>query len=369
MSAPIRILHVLGGLNRGGAETLVMNIYRKIDKNQFQFDFVVHNTTHDVYEDEILQMGGRIFRCPKYSGFNHNVYKKWWNKFFCEHEEYKIIHGHVRSTASIYLKIARKFGRFAIAHSHSTKAGKGFAGFVKSIFQSRIRYNADFFMGCSKEANRWLFGKKVANDQKRCLILKNGIDVEKFKFNTVVRERVRNELGIKDDLVIGTVGRIDTPKNPLFLVDIFYELHLKNKKIKLLWVGDGPLKKNVVEYAKDKGIIKDILFVGSVPNVYDYLDAMDAFIFPSLWEGLGMSLIEAQANGITCFISSAIPQEAILCKNVYVVENLESSQAWADAITNNSLQRNVENNLVIKKSGFDIDGVVKVLTDVYNSAM
>ena len=369
MSAPIRILHVLGGLNRGGAETLVMNIYRKIDKNQFQFDFVVHNATHDVYEDEILQMGGRIFRCPKYSGFNHNAYKKWWNEFFCKHEEYKIIHGHVRSTASIYLKIARKFGRFAIAHSHSTKAGKGFAGFVKSIFQSRIRYNADFFMGGSKEANRWLFGKKVANDQKRCLILKNGIDVEKFKFNTVARERVRNKLGIKDDLVIGTVGRIDTPKNPLFLVDIFYELHLKNKKIKLLWVGDGPLKKNVVEYAKDKGIIKDILFVGSVPNVYDYLDAMDAFVFPSLWEGLGMSLIEAQANGITCFISSAIPQEAILCKNVYVIENLESPQAWADAITNNSLQRNVENNLVIKKSGFDIDGVVKVLTDVYNRAM
>ena len=161
----IRILHVLGSLNMGGAETLIMNLYRNIDRDKIQFDFVVHTNKIGLYEDEIKELGGKIYRIQRYKGINHFSYKKEWNNFFEEHKEYKIIHGHMRSTASIYLKIAKKYGRITIAHSHNTSNGHGFSSLVKKILQYNIRNVSDYFMGCSYEANKRLFGKTCLNTQ------------------------------------------------------------------------------------------------------------------------------------------------------------------------------------------------------------
>ena len=153
-TTPIRVLQVLGGLEAGGAESFVMNLYRAIDKKKVQFDFVKHIEHKGVFEDEITQMGGKIYRCPQYTGKNHFAYCKWWDSFFKEHPEYHMIHGHVRSTASIYLKIAKKHGLVTIAHSHSTSNGSGISAIVKDMLRLPIRHTADYLFACSDKADR-----------------------------------------------------------------------------------------------------------------------------------------------------------------------------------------------------------------------
>ena len=162
MVEPIRILHVLGALNRGGAETMVMNIYRNIDRNRVQFDFIVHTNEKCDYNDEIINLGGKIYSMPRYNGKNHIKYKKAWNNFFKRHIEYKIVHGHMRSTAAIYLSIGKKHGLKTIAHSHSTASrGNKFEKLVKNVLQIPLRYTANYLFACSEEAGKWLFGKKA----------------------------------------------------------------------------------------------------------------------------------------------------------------------------------------------------------------
>ena len=215
MSDPIRIIQVFAQMNRGGAETMIMNLYRMIERSQIQFDFIVHTNEECAYDNEIRSLGGRIYRVPRYNGKNHFEYIKSWNKFFKTHPNYKIIHGHVRSTASIYLKIAKKFGLVTIAHSHSTSSGTGFSSIVKNILQYPIRNIADYLFACSEQSGEWLFGKN-ASKRNNFVILKNSIDVKKFVFNERVRFEKRKELKIDDKFVIGHIGRFIPSKNHKF---------------------------------------------------------------------------------------------------------------------------------------------------------
>lgn len=370
MTVPKRILHVLGCLDRGGAETLVMNIYRKIDREQLQFDFVVHTNQKGAYFDEIQSLGGKVYVCPRYIGKNHFSYKKWWQVFLSEHTEYKIVHGHVRSTASIYLRVAKKQGRYTIAHSHSTSSGNGVSSIIKKIMQFPIRNIADCFLGCSQQANEWLFGKKVANDHNKCSILKNGIDLAKFDFDLQKRNETRARLGLEGKKVIGTVGRIETPKNPLFIIDIFHELVKNNSNCMLLWVGDGSLAGSVVEKAKMLNIDDKVIMVGSKSNVSDYLQAMDVFLFPSLWEGLGMSLIEAQATGLPCLCSDVIPEEANVSDLLFKISLGSGVDFWVssciDMMINKSVNRQSRTQSVTA-AGYDIQQIVKQLRGIYEN--
>lgn len=218
---PIRVLQVLGGLEAGGAESFVMNLYRKIDKRNVQFDFVKHITHKGVFEDEIHQMGGKIYQCPQYTGKNHFAYCKWWDDFFEEHPEYHMIHGHVRSTAAIYLKIAKKHDLVTIAHSHSTSNGSGVSAMVKDLMQLPIRNTADYLFACSDRAGEWLFGKK-ATKMPNYQMIPNGIDLSRFAFDEKKRFQMRKELFIDETaLVLGHVGRMTEPKNHKFLLQLF----------------------------------------------------------------------------------------------------------------------------------------------------
>lgn len=359
---PIRILHVLGGLNRGGAETIVMNLYRELDKSKFQFDFVVHTTQSGDYTEEILKMGGRIYSIPSYKVYNHFIYKKAWKRFLEKHKEYKIIHGHVRSTASIYLNIAKKFGLKTISHSHSISSGKGIKAIIKNILQFRIRYIADYFMGCSKQANVWLFGKKIANSD-RCFVLNNGINVNQFMFDDKIREKYRNKLGIgKDEILIGHVGRFSPEKNHDFILKCFSKIYCINNNYKLILIGDGKEKEKLINKYGKKIFMKNIIFMGTVKNVNDYMQAMDIFILPSKFEGLGMVLIEAQASGLPCIASSNIPQEVDISKKIKFC-NLKND-IWVEAILNTQKRRN---NLEIDtiKELYDIRKITQELEKFY----
>lgn len=327
----IRVLQVLGGLNRGGAETMVMNLYRNIDRNKIQFDFIKHTESKCAYDDEIKELGGRIYSIPKYKVYNHFQYKKAWNNFFKKHPEYKIIHGHVRSTATIYLKIAKKYGLYTIAHSHSTSSGKGIKAIIKSILQFRIRYIADYFMGCSQKANEWLYGKKIANSEK-CIILHNAIDVEKYTYNEEIRNKLRKELNIKEDeMVVGNIGRFSYMKNHKFLIDIFEKL-CKTENCKLLLVGDGELKNDIQNIVKNKHLENKVIFTGVRSDVNEILQAMDIFVMPSIFEGLPVTLIEAQASGVPSLITDTITKEVDITPLIYR-ENLKNEPLiWANKI-------------------------------------
>ena len=328
---PIRVLHNIASLHFGGAQAFLMNVYNNIDREKVQFDFVVTpEEKKDLYE-QVEQMGGRIFVCPKYTGKNHFAYCRWWNDFFAEHPEYHVIHGHVRSTASIYLKIAKKYGLVTIAHSHSTSNGSGISAIVKNIMQLPIRHTADYLFACSDKAGKWLYGEK-ATKQPNYRMIPNGVDLKRFAFHEEKRRQMRNQLKITEDtFVVGHIGRITVPKNHQFLVELFAAYHNENPQSRLLLVGDGELFEAVQQQCTQLGIREAVIMVGSKTNTEDYYQAMDLFVFPSLWEGLPVSVVEAQANGLICLLSDVITRDVDLTDQVKYLSLNEKSR-WINEI-------------------------------------
>lgn len=365
MSDALRVLQIVHGMNQGGVENFLINIYRKIDKKKIQFDFIYHTNEKCFFDEEILSLGGKIFRCPDYRIINHSAYVSWWKNFFSEHDKYKIIHSHLDSCANIHLRIAKKFGLKTIAHSHSTNDGKGYKANVKRILKVGFNSCCDYKFACSEAAARWLYGKKLAENGK-CDIILNGIDSEKFKFNEAIRKEQRTELLIENKLAIGHVGRFYPVKNHEFLLKCFSEVLKINKNACLLLIGEGPEKKRIEALAKDMGIYDEVKFLGLKSNVYDYMQSMDVFVLPSLYEGLPVTLIEAQAAGLPCVISDAVTTEAAVTENC-VFKSLKSDcKDWAREIIRLGREtlRTVTTRQIID-SGYDISNTAKKLSTFY----
>lgn len=362
----IRILHVLGGLDRGGAETMVMNLYRAIDRSQIQFDFVVHNSREQAYTKEILSLGGKIYSFPKFTGKNYFRMKKIWKVFFVEHPEYKILHSHVRSYASLYLPIAKKAGLKTIIHSHSTSNGMGLSSAVKRIMQYPLRWLADHFFGCSKEAGEWLFGKKVVNSD-RYHILKNAIDTDQYRFNPEVRKEYREQLGLGDKKTFIHVGRFHPAKNHTFLLNLFAEIQKRNPNTVLLLAGDGELRSAIEKQIADLHIQDSVKLLGSRSDVPKLLQAADCFLFPSVWEGFGMVAVEAQAAGLPVICNTTIPQTVSVSKKCLFVST-DDLNAWkrsAIDLINSSSRNDAHTMSEIVEKGFDIKTSSRLLTEFY----
>ncbi|ACB62077.1 glycosyl transferase group 1 [Exiguobacterium sibiricum 255-15] len=367
MNNKVRVLHVLGSTNLGGAQSFVMNLYRKIDTTKIQFDFVIHTNDACFYDQEILSRGGKIFRCPNYKGNNHFEYLSWWKKFLRDNSEnYEFLHSHIRSTAWIYMMLCRKYKLNTIAHSHSISSGKGFKSFVKNSMQLPIRYISNYQFACSEKAGTWLFGRSIIY-KKTFKIVKNSIELEKYYFDYSKRTLLKEEMDLKGKKIIGHIGRMTTAKNHLKILGVFQEFKKNNSNTILLLIGDGELKEKIVEEANKMNILNDIYFLGAVHNVEDYLQVMDVFLFPSLWEGLGISLIEAQAAGLECVISDSIPEDVILSDLITIVPLKESHSYWAkiiqNKITNTSHRQSDINN--IAEQGYDINQLVSWFEEFY----
>jgi len=359
INKPIRVLQVFGIMNRGGAETMIMNLYRHINRDQIQFDFVVHTNQRGDYDSEIESLGGKIYHCPRYRLYNHFQYCKWWKKFFWNHKEYRIIHSHIRSTASIYFKIAHKFGLKTIAHSHSVSNGKGIGAFVKNCLQISLNELSDYCLACSNESGRWLF------KDKEYLILKNAIDTEKFMYDKSTREVIRSELNLEDSFVIGTVGGIKKVKNPFGIINIFDEVVSRCPSAKLLWVGDGDLRKDVESEISKKRLENKVILTGVKSDVSRFLQAMDVFILPSLWEGLPLVGIEAQTAGLPCIFSDRVSYETAITDQCIFL-SLNNNTQWIDSIISvNAVRKN--NRKEIIDSGYDIFSTTKWLEKFYLS--
>ncbi len=366
----IRILHVVGSMDRGGAETMLMNLYRKMDRETIQFDFVVHGRDKGDFDEEILSLGGKVYHMPRYNGRNHFIYVKRWHQFFLTHPQYSIVHGHIRSTAAIYLKLAKEYGRVAIAHSHSTSSrGNLVERVVKKVMQYPIRHIADYFFACSKEAGIWLFGGKACQG-RNFKVLSNAIDSEKFAFSEETRGKVRKELGIGGDFVVGHVGNFDPVKNHGFLIDIFNCLCKKEAACSLLLVGGGDmaLQRKVAEKARDMELSEKVMFLGKRDDVDVLLNAFDIFLFPSIHEGLPLVVVEAQANGLMCLLSDGISKEVAITENVCFTSLEEAPEAWVGKILpymEGYERRGMQG--VIRKAGYDANAVAKWVARFYLS--
>ena len=360
----IRVLHVLGSLNIGGAETMVMNLYRNVDKNNIQFDFVVHGSSIGKYEDEIKKMGGRIYRLPKYRVYNHLLYKRKWKEFFKTHPEYKIIHAHMRSTASIYLKVAKKMGLKTICHSHSTSNGKGLSAIVKKVLQHNIIKYADYLLGCSYKANEWLYGKGI-NEKENCYVFNNSIDTKKFLFNEEIRKKYRKKYGLTDKYVIGQIGRFISIKNYDYTISLFSEYQKINPNSFLVLIGDGPLYSAIKEKIDNLLLNDKVLILQNIFNVNEIMQALDVFIMPSLYEGLPLTLVEAQAASLPCIVSKNISAGFLINDLINFIDINDDYTKTIDLLEN--VQNNIRKNRFknIKDAGFDIGTSTKWLTKFY----
>lgn len=358
----IRVLHVIGIMNRGGAEAMIMNLYRNIDRDRVQFDFVENSPEKGVYEDEIHSLGGRIFHCPKFKG-NVFSYMKWWDEFFKKHAgEYDYIHGHIGSTAAMYLSSARKHGIKTIAHSHSTYT-KSFhlKQFQYQILSWPTRLIADYFFACSEEAGISRYGKAV-----KCHVVRNAIDTGLFLYSSKKRDLKRVELGIDNNVrVFGHVGRFTGEKNHTFILKIF-KIISEKENASLIFAGDGPLRKEMEEEAVRLGIAEQVKFLGVREDIFELMQCMDVMIFPSLYEGLPVTLVEAQCSGLRCLISDRISDECVLTDDLITYMSLdESCEEWAKkAISICDYERHSYED-VITKAGYDIKENARWLQDFY----
>jgi glycosyltransferase involved in cell wall biosynthesis len=366
MKDKIRILRVVGRMDRGGLETIIMNTYRAVDRAELQFDFVVHTKVQCAYDAEITSLGGRIFSVPKYLVWNHLGYVRWWNDFFRNHPEYRVVHGHMRSTASIYLRIAKKYGRTTIAHSHSTSSGKGIKAILRSTLQLFIKNYADHLLACSVPAGKWLFGKNIVN-APNFHVIPNGIDSTKFAYNTNIRAQYRKELNIDDNMVvIGNVARFHELKNHIFLLAVFQHFLKVRPNSLLLLVGDGNLKGQIIERARVLNLDSNLRMIGSRNDVHGLMQAMDILVFPSSYEGFGNVVVEAQAAGLPVIASNGVPTEVKITDLVTFVSLEAPYEQWVSAILDklNIIARPVTTDQ-IRVAGFDVHNITGWYADFY----
>lgn len=364
MPKPIRVLQMIGSLEMGGSQAMIINLYKAINRDRIQFDFILDHPKATQLLPIVEELGARVYYMPTFKGKNYREIKKAWDKFFQEHPEYTILHSHVRSYASLYIPIAKKYGLKTIIHSHSTSNGSGITSYIKAIMQYPLRFQADFFFGCSREAGQWLFGEKVV-ESDRYYVLQNAIDVSKYTFNPNIRLEYRRLLEISENKKVYVhVGRLHEAKNHLFLLEVFCEIQKRNPNSLLLLVGDGDLKHVIERKIKELKIEEYVMMLGARNDVANIFQAADCFIFPSKWEGLPVTVVEAQASGLPCFVSNTVTKDVNLSRLVINLPIDKGTDIWVEAIEKIGNQR-IDVSEDIKKAGFDIKKSAQWLTNFY----
>lgn len=345
----IRVLQVVTKMDCGGLETMLMNYYRHIDREQVQFDFLTHRLERGAYDDEIEQLGGRIYRLPRLVPWSSS-YKKALNSFFAEHTKYKIVHVHQDCLSSVILKAAQQHGiPVRIAHSHSSNQDKNIKYPIKLWYRHKIAKYATKLFACGESAGDWMFcGAKYS-------VINNAIDAKEYSYDISKHIAVRNQLGIQNELIIGHVGRFSAPKNHSFLLEIFAEVLKKEPNSVLLLVGGGNDMSKIQAKAQELGIADRVRFLGVRSDVADLMQAMDVFAFPSLYEGLPVTMVEAQAAGLPCVISDKIPTECIITDGLVDIVPLSvGADKWASKLLEKRNTLRTDRKDEIAAHGFDI---------------
>lgn len=358
----IRVLHIIRHMNIGGAETLIMNLYRKIDRNILQFDFLVYGK--GFFDSEIEKLGGKIYYMDYITDVGQIEYKKQLKSFFENHKEYQIIHSHIDQVTGIILEVANRCNvRNRIAHSHNTKNTNNILGKIyKKYLQNKINKNATVLMACGEEAAKWLF-KEKANE---AIIVPNGIDLKRYQYRESIREQVRAELNIdKNTIVCGHIGRFSKQKNHEFLLRIFKEYQKINSDTKLILVGDGPLRNKIEKQIKSEKMEKSIMLLGKRADSENLYQAFDLLLFPSLFEGMSLVTLEAQAEGLPILCSDTIDKKTDITKTIKFMSLRKSPKQWAEEIERMDKKRKNENNTILSQTDYNIDVLAKKMQERY----
>ena len=357
---PIRILQVVTHMDRGGLETMLMNYYRHMDREKVQFDFLTHRQERAAYDDEIEALGGKIYRLPRLVPWSKS-YLTVLDRFFDDHPEYKIVHVHQDCLSSIILKVAEGHGvPVRIAHSHSANQDKSLKYPIKLWYKRNIPKYATNLFACGRDAGDWMFGGTPYQ------IINNAIDAVAYTYSPLKRTEKRRELGLATEFVVGHVGRFNQPKNHPFLLAIFAVLLKKEPNATLLLVGGGEDMPKMQAKARELGIADHVRFLGVRSDVADLMQAMDVFAFPSLYEGLPVTMVEAQAAGLPCIISDKVPPECILTEGLVDVMPLSAgTEAWTDAILGKCNTPRTDRRAEIAAHGFDITTEAVKLQEFY----
>lgn len=361
----IRVLQVYPQLNNAGTEKVIFNLYENMNRSKVQFDFLLERKGE--LDEKVINMGGVVHYLNAKG--NREYYSKLIT-FLKKHPEYEILHTHTHGRMGLVLKAAKNLGiKCRIAHSHNARNDlPKFIVFAKGIKSMPIEHNATHFFACSENAAKWLF----PHQYKKCKIVYNGINLDNFLYDEDMRLKKRHELGINEnEFVMIHVGRFAKQKNHEYLIDILQELNKDfNDEWKMLLVGVGPLQDKIRRMVEEENLKNHILFLGNRTDVNELLSASDMFLFPSLHEGLGIVVIEAQASGIPCVVSDAVPKEADF--NIGLINTLSLScgyKAWINEIKRNRSERKSRNDYKdeILNSNYNIRTVAKEMEKFYIS--
>lgn len=358
----MKILQVTTRMNIGGIETFLMNVLKKIDKEKYEFTFLTYRNENFDYEDEIIENNGKIIRISnpkKVSPLRH--YKELIS--ILKKEKYNIVHCHTYFDSAIVMMAAKKCGvPIRITHSHTTLGSMKVGPFRRLkwiIGKVMIKRYSTNLVACSKEAGKALF------DQERFLVIPNGIDFDRFQYNKALRKKYRAKFEInKDTVVVGHVGRLDEAKNHSFLLDIFKEYLKINSNALLVLIGSGEKENEIISKINQLDISKNVRMLGNQMNVNELINIFDVFVFPSIYEGLPLSVLEVQANGLPSIISDRISKEVAVSDCIKYMSLSDSKEDWAKMI--DIKKDRLDTLKVMKKSIYSIDVSMKMLLDLYN---
>src|SRR5690625_141466 len=364
----IRVLHVVVNMNRGGAETLLMNLYRTIDREKVQFDFLT--CKEGAFDEEIVQLGGRIHRIPYVTSVGHIRFKNQVKNFLLKNKQYQIIHSHMDKMSGIVLRSARQANvPVRIAHSHNTESEGGFLTRTYKWYAGRhILPSATHLYACSQAAATWLF----RHQSEKAFIFKNGINLSTFEHSSAVRHDVRKELGISNDtLVLGHVGRFSSQNNHLFLVDAFAKVNQREPNSVLLLAGEGPLEPAIRKRMKERNVENHVKLLGVRDDIARLLQAFDQFIFPSHHEGLPVTLIEAQGAGLPCIISRHITKEVDMGAGLVHALPITNATLWGEKILHLAMNKTARKvpQAALREHGYDIKQTAKTAENTYPSLL
>lgn len=362
----IKILMVLGNTRMGGVQAFVLNVLRNIDLTKFQIDFAINfYAEQNGIEDECRNYGCEFYILPYFKVYNYFKYCREWDNFLSS-RHYDIVYAHATNSASMFLKIAKKYGIKTIAHSHSAgyRGGK-LEQLAKKMFAKNVGKYADYWFSCSDKAAERLYGTNYKH-YKHYYPIPNAIDSESYLFDEQKRKDIRKILGVDDGTFLcGHVGTFSVPKNHTFLVDIFGEVMKLRQNSKLVCCGAGALMSQVKEYAREKGVLDRIIFAGVVSNANEYMMAMDCFVFPSLFEGFPVSILEAEAAGLPLVMSDVITKEVDITPLVHRMNLSRSAQEWAKVITSCVVKDRKLYNSSVTNTKYNIKHTVKEFEKLY----
>ncbi len=354
-----RIVHMLNSMGMGGTENLLMNLYQNLDREKYQFDFILQSKNESIFENQIKELGGNIYKIPRIE--KHPLKHLLELRKILKKNEYIAFHRHTANSIVFTDLVMAKLAniRKIVIHSHSTSHPKAW---LNKLFRPLAYALADEHLACSKAAGEWLYGNKHFD------ILNNGIQTGKHEYSEQTRKMTREKFGFTDDdIVIGHVGRFDEPKNQRYLIEVFEQLTKLSNQYKLVLCGDGELRGELNLYCKENGFGDKVLFLGVRKDVNEILQAMDLFAFPSKYEGLGMALIEAQLTSLPCFISPYIPEEAIYNNNILKLGIEETNkEEWVKqiiALPITTAYRTYKNEALY--NDYNIKNVVAKLCEMY----